>query len=60
MNFGFDIPFVELLGFELDHFEDGNAVGNCREQAPADAFEPVEQWSFTPPGERPKPQSRNL
>lgn len=26
MNFGFDIPFVELLGFELDHFEDGNAT----------------------------------
>jgi len=31
--------------------DDGNAVGNCREQAPADSFEPVEQWSFTPLGE---------
>lgn len=26
MNFGFDIPFVSLLGFELERFEDGQAV----------------------------------
>ncbi|MCX4244267.1 FG-GAP repeat domain-containing protein [Paraliomyxa miuraensis] len=31
--------------------DDMNAVGDCRVQAPPDSFEPVEQWSFTPPGE---------
>jgi hypothetical protein len=31
--------------------DDGNAVGECRIEAPPDSFEPVEQWSFTPPGE---------
>lgn len=25
-GFGFDIPFVDLLGFELDHFDDGLAT----------------------------------
>ena len=34
--------------------DDMNAVGECEDQAPADSFEPVEQWSYTPPGE---PQS---
>ncbi len=31
--------------------DDGDAVGDCRVQAPPDSFEPTEQWSFTPPGE---------
>jgi hypothetical protein len=31
--------------------DDGDAVGDCRVEAPPDSFEPVEQWSYTPPGE---------
>ena len=34
--------------------DDMNAVGDCKETAPPNSFEPVEQWNFTPPGE---PQS---
>jgi uncharacterized protein (TIGR00369 family) len=26
VKFGFDIPFVNLLGFELEHFDDGQAT----------------------------------
>ncbi len=43
----FNLPPVDMCTVN----DDGNAVGNCRKQAPADSFEPVEQWSFTPPGE---------
>jgi hypothetical protein len=42
-----DMPPVDMCTVQ----DDGNAVGDCRVQAPADSFEPVEQWSFTPPGE---------
>jgi len=39
------LPPVDMCSVQ----DDGNAVGDCRVQAPADSFEPVEQWSFTPP-----------
>ncbi len=31
--------------------DDMNAIGECSEEAPPDAFEPVIQWSFTDPAE---------
>ena len=43
---------VNLPPVDMCHVQDdGNAVGDCRIEAPPDSFEPVEQWSFTPPGE---------
>jgi hypothetical protein len=42
-----NLPPVDMCTVQ----DDGNAVGDCRVQAPPDSFEPVVQWSFTPPGE---------
>ena len=38
-GFGFDIPFVDLLGFELEHFDDGQAtIGYAPAANHANAF----------------------